>query len=89
MTYISATMQPASTPDSLRQRARQKRILVVLGAVLIVAGLLLLLVLERVPMPLRILMGLGDLVAGAVLLLVARQKFRTDPPPPAPEERRG
>jgi hypothetical protein len=32
--------------------------------------------LERMPPPVRILWGLTDLVAGAVLLLVVRQKFR-------------
>jgi len=90
MTYIFATMHPAPIPDPTRQRARQKRILVMLATVLIVAGLLLLFVLERVPLPLRILMGLGDLVAGAVLLVVVRQKFPTHPPPPtAPEDGSG
>jgi uncharacterized membrane protein HdeD (DUF308 family) len=56
-------------------RSRQKFTLVALGLVLIVIGILLIFVLKRAPMPLRIIGGLGDLVAGAVLLVLARQKF--------------
>jgi uncharacterized membrane protein HdeD (DUF308 family) len=56
-------------------RSRQKFTLVTLGLVLIVIGILLIFVLKRAPMPLRIIGGLGDLVAGAVLLVLARQKF--------------
>jgi hypothetical protein len=61
-------------------RRRQKRTLLILGSVLVAAGLLILLFLERVPLPLRLLLGATDLIAGAVLLLVVRQKF-SDPPP--------
>jgi hypothetical protein len=58
------------------RRARQKRTLSVLAAALIAGGLAVLLFLDRIPLPLRLLIGLGDLIAGAVLLVVVRQKFR-------------
>lgn len=61
-------------------RQRQKRTLQILGTVLVAAGLAILVFLERVPLPLRLLLGATDLIAGAVLLLVVRQKF--SPPPP-------
>ncbi len=56
-------------------RRRQKRTLLVLGSLLVAAGLVILVFLERVPLPLRLLLGASDLIAGAVLLLVVRQKF--------------
>ncbi len=63
------------------QRSRQRFTVMALASFLIAAGLLLLFVLKRVPLPLRIVAGLGDVVAGCVLLVVARQKFaRAEPP---------
>jgi hypothetical protein len=56
-------------------RSRQKFTVVTLGLGLMVVGILLIFVLKRAPMPLRIIGGLGDLVAGAVLLTLVRQKF--------------
>ncbi|MEO5957647.1 MAG: hypothetical protein ABIZ49_02350 [Opitutaceae bacterium] len=47
-----------------------------LASLLIVGGLIVLLALQRVPLPLRIIGGLGDVVAGCVLLVLARQKYR-------------
>jgi len=65
--------------DSRRQqRARQRVTVLALAAVLIVGGLVVLLALQRVPLPMRIFAGLGDIVAGCVLLVLARQKFRPD-----------
>jgi hypothetical protein len=58
-----------------RLRSRQKFTVLVLASFLIAAGFLLLFVLKRVPLPLRLVAGLGDVVAGCVLLIVARQKF--------------
>ena len=56
-------------------RARQRRMLLMLAPALIVGGLVVLIFLTRMPLPLRILVGLTDIVAGCVLLLVVRQKF--------------
>jgi hypothetical protein len=60
------------TPD---QRARMRRKLLALATLLIVGGFVVLLLLQRMPMPLRILVGLSDVIAGVVLLVVVRQKF--------------
>jgi hypothetical protein len=56
-------------------QSRQKATVVTLATILVVAGLLLIFVLKRVPLPMRIFAGLGDLAAGAVLLVLVRQKF--------------
>jgi hypothetical protein len=59
-----------------RHRMRQKRTIVVLAVVLIVGGLAVLLALKRMPLPLRIIVGLTDVFAGLGLLVLVRQKFR-------------
>lgn len=64
-----APAPPASGP------ARQKAILATLGVLLIAAGLIVTLFLKRIPLPLRLLVGFGDTIAGCVLLLLVRQKF--------------
>ena len=56
-------------------RSRQKRTIQILATLLIAGGLTVLFLLTRMPLPLRILVGLTDVVAGAVLLVVVRQKF--------------
>lgn len=56
-------------------RARQKRTLQILSVLLLVGGCVVLFLLKRMPMPMRILVGLTDIVGGAVLLVVVRQKF--------------
>lgn len=61
---------------TLDPRARQKRTLVILSTLLILGGCVVLFLLKRMPLPMRILVGLTDVVAGAVLLVVVRQKFR-------------
>ena len=62
-----------SVPDELRRR--QRRQIGVLAWVLLAAGVAILLFLDRIPLPLRLLMGFVDLVAGAGLLVLRRQKF--------------
>ena len=61
--------------DPSAQRARQKRTITILSAVLMVGGLVVVIALDRIPLPLRLLIGLGDIIAGSVLLIVLRQKF--------------
>jgi hypothetical protein len=58
------------------RRARQKRTLLALATSLIAAGRVVLFVLKRMPLPLRIMVGLGDLFAGCVMLVLVRQKLR-------------
>jgi uncharacterized membrane protein HdeD (DUF308 family) len=65
--------QPQNGGDAVR--TRQRRTLAILATLLIVGGLVVLFVLTRMPGPLRILVGLTDIVGGAVLLVLVRQKF--------------
>lgn len=65
---------PAGAPDTnARKFTRQKRLVAALGVVLILAGILILFVLPRVPTPMRMMAGLGDLFMGFVLLVLVRQ----------------
>ncbi len=56
-------------------RRRQRRQIGILAWVLLIAGAAILLFLDRIPLPVRLLMGFVDLVAGAGLLVLRRQKF--------------
>lgn len=66
---------PAPAPGASAARARQRRTLALLAWGLIAAGLAVLAFLDRLPLPARLFTGLGDIIAGCVLLLVRRQKF--------------
>lgn len=71
-------MSPASSDPAANfpaRRTRQRRIITSLAGLLIVGGLVVLLVLERMPLPLRILVGLTDVFAGLTILILVRQKF--------------
>jgi hypothetical protein len=61
--------------DPAARRTRQKRTLQILAYALIAGGLAVLFALQRMPVPLRMLVGLTDVFAGLTLLLVVRQKF--------------
>ena len=73
-------MSEASPAPRSAQRARQRSTLLILAFALLIGGVLILFVLKRVPPPLRILMGLSDLFAGLILLVVVRQKFKASGP---------
>jgi hypothetical protein len=60
---------------TLYERSRQKVLLLVLSGVLMAGGLVILFLLKRMPLPMRLLVGLGDVVAASALLLILRQKF--------------
>jgi uncharacterized membrane protein HdeD (DUF308 family) len=71
-----ANSSSAQDPVRLAQeRARLRRTVLILAPVLILGGLAVLLFVDRMMMPLRILVGLGDIVAGVVLLVLLRQKY--------------
>ncbi|MCX6955468.1 MAG: hypothetical protein NTV51_25240 [Verrucomicrobia bacterium] len=72
-----ATLQPLSEPA---QRARLRKQMLALATVLLVGGVAVLAFLTRIPLPLRIAVGITDLIASAVLFLVVRQKFPATPP---------
>lgn len=57
------------------RRARQKKTIAVLAFLLIAGGLVVLCALQRMPLPMRILVGLTDIFAGLTLLVLVRQKF--------------
>lgn len=61
--------------DLPRRRARLKRTLTALAVLLIVMGAFVLLVARRMPLPMRLFIGLADVFAGFVLLLIIRPKF--------------
>ncbi|MDO8539597.1 MAG: hypothetical protein Q7S40_04090 [Opitutaceae bacterium] len=63
----------APDTDPAARRTRQRKTITILGVALIVIGLAVLLLLQRMPLPLRLMVGLGDVLAGAVLLVLARQ----------------
>lgn len=54
--------------------------MLLLATVLAVGGIAVLAFLNRIPLPLRLAVGLTDLVASAVLFLIVRQKFGAPPP---------
>lgn len=74
-------MNPSPPPDPRRRRLGRQ--LFWLGLGLVLAGLALLFLASRVPLPARALTGAVDVIAGAVLLVVWNQKFREHRPPRA------
>jgi hypothetical protein len=68
-------MSSDSESELAYRRSRQKFTVFTLSTFLIIGGLLLLFVLKRLPLPMRIFAGLGDVVAGCVLLVLLRQKL--------------
>ena len=59
--------------------ARQRLTVIILASLLICGGLAVLFLLKRIPPPLRLLVGLTDVVGGSVLLVLVRQKFNRTP----------
>ena len=49
--------------------------MLVLATALLVGGIVVLVFLSRIPLPLRLAVGLTDVIASAVLFTVVRQKF--------------
>jgi hypothetical protein len=69
---------PAATPPPpppAVKRARLRIQLLTLATALLVGGVVVLAFLSRIPLPLRLAVGLTDLIASAVLFTVVRQKF--------------
>jgi hypothetical protein len=69
-------MMSAIDPEKLtRERAKLRRTVLILAPILIAGGILVLVFLKRMPPPLRILVGAGDIVVGLTLLVLLKQKF--------------
>jgi hypothetical protein len=75
---MTQPIEPIRNPQSAIRNSpvRQKRTIIVLAVLLIVGGLVVLFLLRRLPLPMRILMGLIDIFAGLGLLVLVRQKFK-------------
>jgi len=71
---MSSPSPHSPVPTSL-QRSRQKVVLIALGTVLMLGGFVVLFALKRMPLPLRLMVGLGDLIAASALFMILRQKF--------------
>ena len=71
---------PSAPPPPPVDRARLRQRMLFLAVVLAVGGIAVLAFLTRIPLPLRLAVGLTDLTASAVLFLVVRQKFGGPPP---------
>jgi hypothetical protein len=54
--------------------ARQKRIVIAASCLLIVGGFVVLFAVKRLPLPMRFMVGLTDVVGGIVLLVLAQRK---------------
>lgn len=52
---------------------RKKRIVMVVGCVLLISGIAVLLLKRHLPVPIGMVVGLTDLFTGCVLLVAARQ----------------
>jgi hypothetical protein len=64
-----------SDPQVTARTLRQKRTIIILALLLIAGGITVLFALERMPLPMRILVGLTDVFGGLTLLVLVRQKF--------------
>lgn len=63
------------TPSGGHHPARQRFVLQATVVILVLVAVLILVLPIRIPKPLRIIMALTDLVAAAVIWLLARQRF--------------
>jgi hypothetical protein len=57
------------------KRTRQKITLIALSTVLILGGFVVLVALRRLPLPMRLMVGLGDFIAASMLLTFLRQNY--------------
>ena len=71
--HRNETMSQPPTPEQAAKFQRQLKLVTTLGVVLIVTGIVVLAALSRLPPPLRIMAGLGDIFVGSVLLVLVRQ----------------
>lgn len=71
----SPTPKPLNPEQVARERARLRRTVLILAPILIVAGILILAFLSKMPLPLRLVTGFGDIIVGLVLLVLLKQKY--------------
>ena len=68
-------MDTSEKPNFAAGMLRQRRTIIALAILLVAAGIAVLFVLDRMPLPLRILVGLTDVFGGLTLLVLVRQKL--------------
>lgn len=66
-------MSAADGSNPAAKFVRQKRLVIALGVLLVLAGIVMLTSLTRLAMPLRLMAGLGDIFIGCVLLVMVAQ----------------
>lgn len=66
---------PTDPEHVARERAKLKRTVLILAPILIAGGVLVLAFLDRMPTPLRLIAGLGDIFVGLTLLVLLKQKY--------------
>lgn len=64
-----------SSPEQIRERAALKRKTTIVGLVLILMGAFVMFFVKQLPFPVRIAVGLVDIVIGIALLIFLRPKF--------------
>lgn len=69
------TLPQPESEHVARERAKLKRTVLILAPILIVGGVVVLAFLDRMPKPLRLLAGLGDIFVGLTLLVLLKQKY--------------
>ena len=66
-------------PVTVPLTSRQRRILIVMSAVLFFGGLAIMFFLTRLPLPARLALGVVDVIGAAVLVVFLRQNSPKDP----------
>lgn len=69
---MTAVTDPAKIA---RERAKLKRTVLILAPVLILGGIAVIAFVDRLPLPARLALGIGDIIVGLVLLVLLKQKY--------------
>jgi uncharacterized membrane protein HdeD (DUF308 family) len=73
MNELDPEPDPAKSAAAARL-ARQKRIIVITSCVLIAGGFVVMFFVKRLPLPMRMLVGMTDVVGGVVLIILAQKE---------------
>ncbi len=69
---MTAVTDPAKIA---RERAKLKRTVLILSPLLILGGIAVIAFVDRLPLPARLVLGIGDIIVGLVLLVLLKQKY--------------
>jgi uncharacterized membrane protein HdeD (DUF308 family) len=73
MNDVDPVPDPAKSAAAARL-ARQKRIVMIASCALIVGGFVVMFFVKRLPLPMRILVGMTDMIGGVVLIILAQKE---------------